>query len=57
MGDSAVVYRVVVETEPMKHIATARYLRKEIKKDQMKTNEVKDDKVATWYKEKTFEFS
>ena len=33
LSDSAVVYRVVVETEPMKHIATARYLRKEIKKE------------------------
>ena len=32
LSDSAVVYRVVVETKPMKHIATERILRKEIKK-------------------------
>ena len=32
LADSAVVYRVVVETKPMKHIATERILRKEIKK-------------------------
>lgn len=32
LADSAVVYRVVVETKPMKHIATERVLRKEIKK-------------------------
>ena len=32
LADSAVIYRVVVETKPMKHIATERILRKEIKK-------------------------
>lgn len=32
LSDSSVVYRVVVETEPMKHIATERFLKKEIKK-------------------------
>ena len=32
LSDSAVVYRIVVETKPMKHIATERVLRKEIKK-------------------------
>ena len=32
LSDSAVIYRVVVETQPMKHIATERVLRKEIKK-------------------------
>ncbi len=32
LSDSAVVYRVVVETKPMKHIITERILRKEIKK-------------------------
>jgi len=31
LSDSAVIYRVVVETKPMKHIATERILRKEIK--------------------------
>ncbi len=31
LSDSAVIYRVVVETKPMKHIATERVLRKEIK--------------------------
>ena len=33
LADSSVVYRVVVETEPMKHFATERFLRKEIKKE------------------------
>ena len=33
LGDSAVVYRVVVETEPMKHLAVERFLKKEIKKE------------------------
>lgn len=32
LAASSVVYRVVVETEPAKHFATERYLRKEIKK-------------------------
>ena len=32
LSDSGVIYRVVVETKPMKHIATERILRKEIKK-------------------------
>ena len=32
LSDSAVIYRVVVETKPMKHIVTERILRKEIKK-------------------------
>lgn len=32
LSDSAVIYRVVVETKPMKHIVTERVLRKEIKK-------------------------
>ena len=32
LADSAVIYRVVVETKPMKHIVTERILRKEIKK-------------------------
>lgn len=32
LADSAVIYRVVVETKPMKHIITERVLRKEIKK-------------------------
>lgn len=32
LSDSAVIYRVVVETKPMKHISTERILRKEIKK-------------------------
>ncbi len=31
LSDSAVVYRVVVETKPMKHIATERILKREIK--------------------------
>ena len=33
LSDSGVIYRVVVETEPMKHFITERYLRKEIKKE------------------------
>ena len=33
LSDSSVVYRVVVETESMKHFATERYLKKEIKKE------------------------
>ncbi|MBQ6323327.1 MAG: mechanosensitive ion channel [Bacilli bacterium] len=33
LADSAVVYRVVVETEPMKQFVVERYLRKEIKKE------------------------
>ena len=33
LSDSSVVYRVVVETEPMKHVATERFLKKEIKKE------------------------
>jgi len=32
LSDSAVVYRVVVETEPMQHFAVERFLKKEIKK-------------------------
>jgi small conductance mechanosensitive channel len=32
LSDSAVVYRIVVETLPMKHVATERFLKKEIKK-------------------------
>jgi len=32
LADSAVIYRVTVETEPMKHVAVERYLKKEIKK-------------------------
>ena len=32
LSDSGVIYRVVVETKPMKHIVTERILRKEIKK-------------------------
>ncbi len=32
LGDSGVVYRVVVETKPMKQFITERFLRKEIKK-------------------------
>lgn len=32
LADSGVIYRVVVETKPMKHIETERILRKEIKK-------------------------
>lgn len=32
LSDSAVVYRVAVETKPMKHIVTERILKKEIKK-------------------------
>lgn len=38
LSDSAVVYRVVVETEPMQQFATERYLRKEIKKEFDKSN-------------------
>ena len=33
LSDSAVVYRVVVETEPMKQFTVERFLRKEIKKE------------------------
>ena len=33
LSDSSVIYRVVVETEPMKHIATERFMKKEIKKE------------------------
>ena len=33
LADSAVVYRVVVETEPMQQFAVERFLRKEIKKE------------------------
>ncbi len=33
LSDSSVIYRVVVETKPMQHIATERFLRKEIKKE------------------------
>ena len=33
LSNSAVVYRVVVETEPMKQFATERFLKKEIKKE------------------------
>ena len=33
LGDSSVVYRVVVETEPMQQFSTERFLRKEIKKE------------------------
>lgn len=32
LADSSVVYRIAVETEPMQHFATERFLRKEIKK-------------------------
>lgn len=32
LADSAVIYRVVVETKPMKHVVTERILKKEIKK-------------------------
>ena len=32
LSDSSVVYRIAVETKPMKHIATERILKKEIKK-------------------------
>ena len=32
LADSAVIYRVVVETQPMKHFAVERFLKKEIKK-------------------------
>lgn len=38
LADSAVVYRVVVETESMKQFAVERYLRKEIKKEFDKEN-------------------
>lgn len=33
LADSSVVYRIAVETEPMKQFQTERYLRKEIKKE------------------------
>ena len=33
LSNSSVVYRIVVETKPMKHIETERFLRKEIKKE------------------------
>lgn len=33
LSESSVVYRVVVETEPMKHVATERFLKREIKKE------------------------
>ena len=33
LADSSVVYRIAVETEPMKHFQTERFLRKEIKKE------------------------
>ena len=33
LSDSGIIYRVVVETKPMKHITTERILRKEIKKE------------------------
>lgn len=33
MQDSSVIYRIVVETEPMKQFITERFLRKEIKKE------------------------
>ena len=38
LADSSVVYRVVVETEPMKQFAAERFLRKEIKKEFDKSN-------------------
>lgn len=38
LSDSSVVYRVVVETQPMKHFAVERFLRKEIKKEFAKSN-------------------
>lgn len=38
LADSAVVYRVVVETEPMKQFIVERFLRKEIKKEFDKQN-------------------
>ena len=36
--DSAVIYRIAVETEPMKQMAVERYLKKEIKKALDKAN-------------------
>ena len=33
LSDSSVVYRVVVETEPMKHFIVERFMKKEIKKE------------------------
>ncbi len=38
LSDSSVVYRVVVETEPMQQFAVERYLKKEIKKEFDKSN-------------------
>ena len=38
LSDSAVVYRVVVETEPAKHLITERFMKKEIKKAFDKSN-------------------
>ena len=32
LGNSSVTYRIAVETQPMKHVVTERFLRKEIKK-------------------------
>ena len=38
LADSSVVYRIAVETEPMKHFAVERFLKKEIKKEFDKEN-------------------
>ena len=38
LSDSSVVYRVAVETKPMKHIITERQIKKEIKKAFDKAN-------------------
>lgn len=38
LSNSSVIYRIVVETKPMKHIETERFLRKEIKKEFNKNN-------------------
>ncbi len=38
LSDSSVVYRIVVEVKPAKHIAVERFLRKEIKKEFDKNN-------------------
>jgi small conductance mechanosensitive channel len=33
LSDSSVIYRIVVETKPMKHLETERFMKKEIKKE------------------------
>ena len=38
LSDSSVVYRIAVETEPMKHFGVERFLKKEIKKEFDKEN-------------------